>query len=339
MAKPKYKDDYIRLRRNIIRRTKSLLRKGYYVPEGDVSEFFPPSYTQLGRTPTRRDIEHLSRISTRVIPEKFKFTDVDPFTGKEQEVSYHVGKSRNISRGSLGLAPQWAIDEAEKIKRNNRTPLTEKPNKMYHPFTEGETVEPKYGAEEFGVGKYSKKKKKKKDEEPTHVNQEWVDRVNNFKSEEDTANDTDGTSDYNDDYSEYDVDEDGFPYVADGETLFDMLLFRVENLMNFHSKAHSKRKRGELEEYVHDNARKIYSALIEQSDNNHIALCKRLQDNALRVNKCIDTIDAMYKGDELTEELIAELLSYIQPITSIDDAKSFDSGFDSFDGFTAGEDM
>lgn len=334
------------MRRNIIRRTKSLLIKGYYVPENVYNEFFPPSYKELGRAPTKRDIEHLSRISTRVIPEKFKFTDVDPFTGKEQEVSYNVAKARKISRSSKKQPWYGGIDETPKPIRKTKTPLTVKPDKKYHSkLLELPTYEPDWGPERFGVGKYSKKKKKKDEEEPPHVNQDWVDAVNNFKPEEPIEEITYESYHPNDDddddngYSEYVEDEDGFPYVADGDTLFNMLEDEVQNLMTFHSKAKSKRKREELEEYVRDNARKIYSSLIEQSDKDHIGLCKRLQDNALRVNKIFDTMVAMYRGDELTEGLISELFSYIQPITSIDDAKSFDNGFDSFDGFTAGEDM
>ena len=101
--------------------------------------------------------------------------------------------------------------------------------------------------------------------------------------------------------------------------------------MMFSSRSRKKKRAETQTEFVRENARRIYEALIAQKDKDYAGLSQRLSENAMRVNKCLDSVGHMYVGDENTEELIGELLEYINGSISEDEAKELDDGFDSYD--------
>lgn len=292
ITKSKYKSEYQRLRRNIIRRTKSLLSKGFYISEEDLLKITPKPYSELSSSPTKRTIQRLKNIQSRDIPKKFKFLDVDYDTGEVKEQSYKYGVSKHISESKYGvisdekynklLAQAEEQAKAEKIKV--RSP------KKYTPFTD----------------EYHK--------------------MLNDEMEEDSQFEP---YDYN--TSDWYGDDDDLSWTYFTKNIVENVEKRLEELLNFTSKAKRKKKRDTNANLVREKTRRVYNAFIEKKDSDYSGLSKRLSDNAMRVNRILDRIGSMYVGDDNTEELIVELMEYINDVMSEDTAKSFDTGFDSYD--------
>ena len=284
----KYKSEYQRLRRNIIRRTKSLLSKGYFIPEKDLLKITPKPYSELTSAPNKRTIQRLKNIQSRDIPQKFKFLDVDYDTGEVKEQSYKYGVSKHISESKYGVISDEKynklLEQAKSEKPKRKTP------KRYTPFTD-------------------------------EYNQMLEDEELSYDDYYDNA-----VADY---YGE--DDDDALSWTDMTENIVEKTEQRLEELLNFTSRAKNKKRRDRNTEYVRENVRRIYNAFIEKKDSDYSGLSKRLSNNVMRVNRCLDTVGNMYVGDENTEDLIIELLSYINGDMSEDTAKSFDTGYDSYD--------
>ena len=289
MSHSKYKSEYQRLRRNIIRRTKSLLSKGYYIPEEELLRITPKKYSELSKPPTKRNIQRLQNIQNIDIPKKFKYLEVDYETGEVKEQSYKYGISQHISESKYGVISDEKYNKL--LRQANETAKKKKVRspKRYTPFTDDY---------------YSGLSKQR------------------YDFSDDSQNDSLNTDEIN-----------GVEYVDADKNIVERIERRLEELTSFISFSRFSKRRSQQEEYVRETANRIYTSFIEAKDKDYNGLAAKLSEDPMKINRLIEKISSMYKGDEDTEEQITEFLDYIQPNVSLDDAKSYDHGYDSYDEF------